>query len=151
MVEASPFKFYFAKYFFLAFGLLQWMVALLIFLRLNTSAKGIFGSLVFFTFGLSLICLYVLFSDKVKRVAIGKNKIVIMEGQRNYRFEWPEVKSLKLIPVFHLYKLRLKGKKGTIYFFPAKKIDPAFGLMTKDTSKMGSIVAKRKKRFKIKG
>ena len=150
MVEASPFKFYFAKYFFLAFGLLQWVVALLIFIRLDSSNRGIFGSLIFFTLGLILICLYILFSDKVKRVAIGKNKIVIMEGKRNYRFEWPEVKSLKLIPVFHLYKLKLKGKKGNIYFFPAKKIDPAFGLMTNDTSKMGAIVQKRKKRYKIK-
>lgn len=150
MVEANPFKFYFAKYFFLAFGLLQWMVALLIFIRLDSSAKGIFGSLVFFTVGLLMIFFYLLFSDKVKRVAIGKNKIIIIEGQRNYRFEWPEVKSLKLIPVFNLYKLRLKGKKGNIYFFPSKKIDPAFGLMARDTSKMGSIVKKRKKRYRIK-
>lgn len=150
MVEANPFKFYFAKYFFLAFGLLQWMVALLIFIRLDSSAKGIFGSLVFFTVGLLMIFFYLLFSYKVKRVAIGKNKIIIIEGQRNYRFEWPEVKSLKLIPVFNLYKLRLKGKKGNIYFFPSKKIDPAFGLMARDTSKMGSIVKKRKKRYRIK-
>ncbi|HEX7013997.1 MAG TPA: hypothetical protein VF191_00700 [Cyclobacteriaceae bacterium] len=150
MVEASPFKFYFAKYFFLAFGLLQWLVALLIFLRLDGSPRGVFGALVFFTIGLVLVSLYAVFSDKVKRVAIGKNKIVIMEGKRNYRFEWPEVKSLKLIPVFHLYKLKLKGRKRPIYFFPAKKIDPTFGLLAKDTSRMGSIVKKRKKRFKIK-
>lgn len=150
MIEASPFKFYFAKYFFLAFGLLQWMVALLIFIRLDSSSKGLFGSLFFFTLGLILICLFILVSDKVKRVAIGKNKIVIMEGQHNYRFEWPEVKSLKLIPVFNLYRLRLKGKKGNIYFFPSKAIDPAFGLMTRDTSKMGALVKNRKKRYKIK-
>src|SRR5688572_17155409 len=52
MVEANPFKFYFAKYFFLAFGLLQWIVAALIFFRLNGSNRGIFGSLIFFTLGL---------------------------------------------------------------------------------------------------
>ncbi|HEY4653500.1 MAG TPA: hypothetical protein VIH22_03245 [Cyclobacteriaceae bacterium] len=150
MVEASPFKFYFAKYFFLAFGLLQWIVGLLLFLQMNSSPKGIFGTLVFVTLGLIFIFIYAIVSDKVKRVAIGKNKIVIMEGPRNYRFEWPEVKSLKLIPVFHLYKLRLKGKKGNIYFFPSKNIDPAFGLLTRDTSKMGSIVKKSKKRYKIR-
>src|SRR5690606_39628512 len=114
MVEASPFKFYFAKYFFLVFGLLQWLVAVLIFFRLDGTPRGIFGTMVFFTIGLILIFIYVVFSDKVKRVAIGKNKIVIMEGKRNYRFEWPEVKSLKLIPVFHLYKLKLKGRKRPI-------------------------------------
>jgi hypothetical protein len=150
MVEANPVKFYFAKYFFLALGTLQWLVALLIFMRFDSSSKGVFGMLFFFAFGLILFFLYMIINDKVKRVAIGKNKIVIMEGQRNYRFEWPEVKSLRIIPVFNLYKLRLKGKKNSIYFFPSKNIDPAFGLMTKDTSKMGEIVKKRKKDFKIK-
>jgi hypothetical protein len=49
-----------------------------------------------------------------------------------------------------LYKLKVKGKKGSIYFFPSQNIDPAFGLLSKDTSKMGEIVEKRKKEFGIK-
>lgn len=150
MVEANPFKFYFAKYFFLAFAALQWLVALLVFIRLDSSNKGIFATLLFFALGLILFYVYLIVNDKVKRVAIGKNKIIIMEGHRNYRFEWPEVKSLRIIPVFNLYKLRLKGKKDSIYFFPSKNIDPAFGLLSKDTSKMGEIVKKKKKDYKIK-
>jgi hypothetical protein len=89
-------------------------------------------------------------SEKIKRVAVGKNKIVIIDGDKNSRFSWPEVKSLKIIPFFNLYKLRLRGKKNPVYFFPAKNIDPAFGLMAKDTSKMGSIVEKKKKELGLK-
>ncbi len=150
MVEASPVKFYFAKYFFLAFSVLQWIMALTIFLRFSDSNKHLFGALFFITVGLVFFYFFLLVGDKVKRVAIGKNKIVIMEGHRNLRFAWPEVKSLKIVPFFNLYKLRLKGKKDSIFFFPSKTIDPAFGLLTRDTSKMGEIVQKKKKDFNIK-
>ena len=58
--------------------------------------------------------------------------------------------SIKIIPLVHLYKLRLKGKKDSIYFFPSENIDPAFGILAKDVSKMGDIVEKRKKDHGIK-
>ena len=150
MVEASPVKFYFAKYFFLAFSMLQWLLAGVTLLRFSGSNRHQFAALVFFTVGLIFFYVFLVVSDKVKRVAIGKNKIVITEGSQVMRFQWPEVKSLRIIPFFNLYKLRLKGKKDSIFFFPSKTIDPAFGIMTKDTSKMGEIVQKRKKEFKIK-
>ena len=150
MVEASPVKFYFAKYFFLAFSFLPWAVTGTIFLQYDFGPKTFFIALLFFTIGLISFTAYLLINDKVRRVAIGKNKIIVTEGDRNIRFEWPEVKSLKIIPFLNLYKLKLKGKRGYIYFFPAQNIDPAFGLLTKDTSKMGDIVQKRKKELKIK-
>jgi hypothetical protein len=150
MVEASPVKFYFAKYFFLAFGFLQWVVAGTIFFQYEFGPKSFFTALVFFTLGLISFTFYLFITDKVRRVAIGKNKIVITEGDRNIRFEWPDVKSLKIIPSLNLYKLKLKGKRGSIYFFPSQNIDPAFGLLSKDTSKMGDIVKKQKKEYGIK-
>jgi hypothetical protein len=150
MVEASPVKFYFAKYFFLAFGFLQWIVTGSIFFQYEFGPKSFFIGLVFFTLGLISFTAYLLITDKVRRVAIGKNKIVITEGDRNIRFEWPDVKSLKVIPSLNLYQLRLKGKRGSIYFFPSQNIDPAFGLLSKDTSKMGDIVKRQKKEYGIK-
>lgn len=149
MVEASPVKFYFAKYFFLVLGLLQWLAAAVIVLNFTITAKSAFGLLFLITLGGGLIVVNLVINEKIRRVAVGKNKIVVMEGKQNVRFEWPEVKSLKLVPFFNLYKLRLKGKKGSIYFFPSQRIDPAFGIMMKDTSKMGNIVEKRKKKFDI--
>jgi hypothetical protein len=150
MVEASPVKFYFAKYFFLIFGLLQWLVSFIILFKYPFDAKTFFASLIFFTIGLTFIFLFSFVSEKIRRVAVGKNKIVVFEGDRNVRFEWPEVKSLKIVPFFNLYKLKIRGKRGSIYFFPSHNIDPAFGLLLKDTSKMGDVVAKRKKEFGIK-
>jgi hypothetical protein len=150
MVEASPIKFYFAKYFFLVFGILQWLVSFIILFKYPFEAKTFFASLIFFTIGLIFIFLFSFVSEKIRRVAVGKNKIVVFEGDRNVRFEWPEVKSLKIVPFFNLYKLKIRGKRGSIYFFPSHNIDPAFGLLLKDTSKMGDVVAKRKKEFGIK-
>ena len=150
MIEASPVKFYVARFFFLAFALVQWLVAAVFFMRFAFDNSSVFISLGFIALGLISFYVFLLVNDKVKRVAIGKNKIVIIEGDRNSRFSWPEVKSLKIIPFFNLYRLKLKGKRNPVYFFPAKNIDPAFGLMAKDTSRMGSIVQKKKKEFGIK-
>jgi len=150
MVEASPLKFYFAKYFFLAFGLLQWLLAGTILITYPFSPKNFFGILIFFTIGLLFIFAFTVISDKIRRVAVGKNKIVIIEGNRNVRFEWPEVKSLKIIPLFNLYRLKIKGKKGSIYFFPSHNIDPAFELLSRGMSRMTEVVEKRKKQFGIK-
>ncbi len=150
MIEASPLKFYLAKFFFLIFAFIQWLVAGILLIEFQFSDKNFFVSLIFVTFGLVFFYLFLIVNDKVKRVAIGKNKIVIIEGDKNLRFSWPDVKSLKIIPFFNLYKLKLRGKKSPIYFFPARNIDPAFGLMAKDTSKMGDIVEKKKKEFGIK-
>jgi hypothetical protein len=150
MIEASPAKVYLAKFFFLVFAFIQWMVAAILLIQFSFSNKNFFISLLFVTLGLIFFYIFLIVNDKVKRVAIGKNKIVIIEGDKNSRFSWPDVKSLKIIPFFNLYKLKLKGKKNPVYFFPAKNIDPAFGLMVKDTSKMGDIVDKKKKEFGIK-
>lgn len=150
MIEASPFKFYLAKFFFLVFAGIQWLVATMMLIQVRFSNKNFFISLIFITLGLIFFYIFLVVNDKVKRVAIGKNKIVIIEGDRNSRFSWPEVKSLKIIPFFNLYKLKLRGKKNPVYFFPARNIDPAFGLLARDTSKMGEIVSRKKKEFGIK-
>lgn len=150
MIEASPVKFYLAKFFFLAFACIQWLVAAILLVQFSFTNKSIFIALIFVTLGLVFFYIFLIVNEKVKRVAIGKNKIVIIEGDKNSRFSWPEVKSLKIIPFFNLYRLRLRGKRNPIYFFPARNIDPAFGLMARDTSRMGSIVAKKKKEFGIK-
>jgi hypothetical protein len=150
MVEANPFKFYLAKFFFLAFALIQWLVAATIIVRFDFTNKNFFVSLIFIVLGIFFFSVFMMVHSKVKRVAVGKNKIVVIDGDRNIRFDWPEVKSLRLIPIFHLYKLRVKGKRNPIYFFPSRNVDTAFGLLAKDTSRMGEIVEKRKKELGIK-
>ena len=52
MKEASRVKYYFAKYFFLALGLLQWFIGSIIFVRSGHLPKSQFAVFVFFTLGL---------------------------------------------------------------------------------------------------
>jgi hypothetical protein len=129
--------------------LVQWLLCAAILIKFELNGKNFFVSLIFLTLGLIFLFLFLIVNDKIRRVAIGKNKIVVIEGDRNIRFGWPEVKSLKIVPIFNIYQLKIKGKRNTIYFFPSKKIDPAFGLLAHDTSKMGAIVEKRKREFGI--
>jgi hypothetical protein len=150
MVEASPVKYYTAKFFFLGFAIVQWLVAAALLMRFGLASKTFIVSLFLIILGAIFFMVFVLISDKIKRVAVGKNKIVVIEGDRNMRFDWPDVKSLKIIPVFNIYKLKVRGKREPIYFFPSKNVDPAFGLITKDTSRMGDIVEKKKKDHGIK-
>lgn len=142
MVEASPFKFYVARYFFLVLCLLQWFVSAIILFTYPATPKNQYASLFFFTLGAILFVVFLIIKEKVKRVAVGKKKLVVITPGKKQKIEWDEVKSLKLVPFFNLYRLKLKGRKKGIYFFPSKNVNPAYGLLGGDTSKMGEILKK---------
>ena len=147
--QAKPAKYYLAKYFFLGFGLLQWTVAAVLSLRFESTAKNASATFIFLCIGSILMVIFFYLNSSMKRVAVGKDRLVVIEGRKNIRIEWPEVKSIKLVPIFNLYKLKLKARRNPIYFFPSKNIEPAYDLLARDTSKMGEIVSKRKKEFGI--
>src|SRR5262245_43178271 len=126
--QASPTKFYFAKYFFLGFGLLQWTVAAVIALRFGSSTKNASATFIFLCLGSILLVIFFFLNSTMRRVAVGKNKIIVITGKKNMRIEWPDVKSIRLIPIFNLYKLKLKARRSPIYFFPSKNIEPAYDL-----------------------
>jgi hypothetical protein len=131
MREASPVKFYFAKYFFLALGLLQWSCGILLFLQGDVE-KNKKGALIFFTIGLALIALYFVIAAKLKRVAIGKKHVVVIDHDKTEHYEWPEIKWIKSVPYFNLYKLKIRGRKDRIYFLPEQNIEPVFGLFPQE-------------------
>ena len=128
MKEATPAKYYFAKYFFLAFGFFQWLVASLIFVRSGNTPKGQFTVFVFFTLGLVFIAVFLMIASKIKRVAISKKKVAIIGPYETERYEWPEIKSMKFIPFFNVYRMKIKGKKGKIYFLPTEDTEAIYGL-----------------------
>jgi len=128
MKEASLVKYYFTKYFFLAFGLLQLSIAGLIYFRQGESFKGQFASIVFFALGLVFTSLFLLVSSRIKRVAIGKKKITVIESHKSQRYEWDEIKFLRLMPVFNLYCMKIRGKKEKIYFLPCEECEAIYGL-----------------------
>jgi len=142
MKEASPVKFYFAKYFFLAFGLLQWSCGMLLFLR-GEAEKNKRAALIFFVLGLMFVALYFLIAAKLKRVAISKKRVTIIDNDKTDHYEWPEVKSIKLVPYFNLYKLKLRGKKERIYFLPDHNVEPLFGLFPHEPE-LADVLKKKK-------
>ena len=142
MKEASPVKFYFAKYFFLAFGLLQWSCGMLLFLR-GEPEKNKRAALIFFVLGLTFVALYFLIAAKLKRVAISKKRVTIIDNDKTDHYEWPEVKSIKLVPYFNLYKLKLRGRKERIYFLPDHNVEPLFGLFPHEPE-LADVLKKKK-------
>lgn len=146
--QANPVKFYLAKFFFLGFALLLWGVSLALALRFGTTPKNTAGIIIFGSLGCIFIVLFFFLSEAMRRVAIGKDRIVVIGG-KNTSVTWPEVKSIKLIPVFNIYKMKLKNRRKAIYFLPSKNIEPAYDLLAEDTSKMGDIVNKNKKKLGI--
>ncbi len=143
MKEASRVKFYFAKYFFLAFGLLQWLCGMLLFLQGDTD-KNKRAALIFFLIGLTFIALYLLIAARLKRVAIGKKRISVIENHKTEIYEWPDVKSIKVVPYFNLYKLKLRGRKERIYFLPDQTVEPIFRFFAQ-TPELANVMKKRGK------
>jgi hypothetical protein len=139
--QASPLKFYLAKYFFLALASLQWLIAFFVYLNFEPTLKNQYTILIFFTIGAVMFVAFLLISDKVRRVAVGKKKLVVIYPNRKQKIDWKDIDSLELIPFINMYRLKQKGKKKGIYFFPSKNIDPVYGLLAKDTTKMGDFIS----------
>lgn len=128
MKEASLAKYYFAKYFFLAFGLLQWTISITFLINHGSTPKGQWSAFLFFTLGLILMTIQIVFGTKIKRVAIGKKKVAVFEFGSVRRYEHDEVKSLRFITAFNIYKMKIRGRKGQIYFLPCEESEVIYGL-----------------------
>jgi len=124
MVEANPVKFYFAKYILLVLALIQLSTgSLFLFLDPFTLPNLVIDSS-FVILGIVLVILYFIISDKIKRVAVSDDKLVVMDDEMNWRFEWPEVKYFKIVPFINLCKIKIRGKRKSIYFFVSRNITP---------------------------
>jgi hypothetical protein len=128
MKEASLVKFYFAKYFFLAFGLLQWTISVIFLINHGGTPKGQWSSFLFFTLGLILMTVQIVFATKIKRVAIGKKKVAVFAYGTVSRYDHDDVKSLKFITAFNIYRMKIRGRKGVIYFLPCEESEVIYGL-----------------------
>jgi hypothetical protein len=128
MKEASIAKYYFAKYFLLAFGLLQWVISAIFLVKQGETIKGQYGAFVFFTLGLILVSLHSLFATRMRRVAISKKKVLVTVSGKVKSYDWDEIKSIRFIPVFNMYAMKIKGKKNQIYFLPTQESEVIYGL-----------------------
>jgi hypothetical protein len=132
MEEANPVKFYLARYFFLALSALQGLATALILLQFGDSPKNRFVAFALFTLALIFFSLHLLIANRIKRVAIGKKKIAVINPANVKSYDWSDVKSVKLIPFFNMYSLKLKGKRK-IYFLPTTNTAAVFGLFSSES------------------
>lgn len=128
MKEASLVKYYFAKYFFLAFGLLQWTISVSFLINHGDSPKGQWSAFLFFTIGLIIMTVQIVYSTRLKRVAFHKKKMIVFSNGRMYRYDRDDVKSIRFVPAFNMYRMKIKGKKGLIYFLPCEESEVIYGL-----------------------
>jgi len=128
MKEASVVKYYFAKYFFLLFGLLQWTISIVFMINHGSTPKGQWSAFLFFTTGLIIMTIQIVFATRIKRVAIGKKKVAVFSAGNINRYEYDDVKWLKFIPAFNMYKMKIRGRKGAIYFLPCEETEVIYGL-----------------------
>jgi len=142
MREANLFKYYFARYFFLAFATLQAAAALTLLLRFQDSPKNRFAIFVFLTLAMILISIHFLVFNKVRRVAVSKKKIAVITTFKAKQYEWNEVKDLKLLPFLNMYSLKLKGKKSRIYFLPTHDSEAIFGMFSGDPDSLRDRLSK---------
>jgi len=142
MKEASLFKYYFVRYFFLAFALMQAIAAIVLLVRFQDSPKNRFAIFVFFSLAMILVSIHMFVFSKVKRVAMNKKKIAVITTFKSKQYDWDEVKDLKLLPFFNMYSLKLKGKKNRIYFLPAHDSEAIFGLFSNDPEFLKERVSK---------
>lgn len=133
MEEANPVKFYLARYFFLALSALQGLASALILLQFGDSPKNRFVAFALFTLALIFFSLHLLIAQRIKRVAISRKKIAVINPTKVKSYDWSDVKSVKLIPFFNLYSLKLKGKRSKIYFLPTTNTAAVFGLFSSES------------------
>lgn len=127
MKQASVVKYYFARYFFLGFGLLQIAIGGLLYIRQGNALKGQMAAYLFLTIGLVFVALFLTVASRIRRVAIKKKKVAVL-GYKTQSYEWSEIKSLKLIPGFNLYCMKIKGKKRKVYFLPPQESGTVYNL-----------------------
>lgn len=128
MEEATPFKYYLARYFFLALSVFQGLASALMLLQFEDSPKNRIAALVLFTLAMIFFSLHLLLARKIKRVAISKKKFAIINPNKVKEYNWSDVKAIRLMPFLNMYSMKLKGKRNKIYFLPSSNASILFGI-----------------------
>lgn len=133
MEEANTAKYYLVRYFFLALSVLQGLATALMLIQFEASHKNRIAALVLFTIAMIFFSLHVLLAGKIKRVAISKKKLAIINPHKVKEYDWSDVKTIKLLPFLNMYSLKLKGKRNKIYFLPAGNSSALFGIFSSES------------------
>ncbi|MBS1487799.1 MAG: hypothetical protein JST43_09445 [Bacteroidetes bacterium] len=142
MKESSLIKFYFVRYFFMAFALMQAVAAIILLVQYEDTPKSRFAIFVLFSLALILLSVHMTVFTNIKRVAVGKKKISVTHRTKVKHYAWDDVKELKHVPFFNVYSLRLKKKKKQIYFFSSDNNEALFGLFPNEPEFLSKKISK---------
>jgi hypothetical protein len=131
MKEASPAKYYLARYLFIAIASLQAGAAMLIFFRWPSSPKHSAVVFLFASLALFFFSLHVLIGTRIRRVAVGKKKLAVIESNRVKRYAWDEIRDLQFIRFVNLYSMNIKGRRQKIYFLPTRNSATIYSMFTR--------------------
>jgi hypothetical protein len=74
--------------------------------------------------------MFLLISTKIKRVAMSKKKVAIINSYKTQEYEWPDIKSIKFLPIFNMYRMKIRGRRGKIYFLPTDDSEVIYGIFS---------------------
>ncbi len=131
MKEASPAKYYLARYLFIAIACLQAMVAALTYLRWPDSPKNRVVVFLFAALSLFFFVLHLLIGTRIRRVAVGKKKLAVIESDRVKRYTWDDIRDLHFIRFVNVYSMHLKGRRQKIYFLPTRNSATIYSMFTR--------------------
>jgi hypothetical protein len=80
--------------------------------------------------------LHLLLASRIKRVAISKKKLAVINTNKVKEYDWSDVKAIKLLPFLNMYSVKLKGKRSKIYFLASSDTSALFGLFTSNSGLM---------------
>lgn len=127
MKEASRVKFYLVKFFFLGIALLQVSAATLVFTRNPQNPKTVAVSFILFALCLIFVSLHLLVANKIKKVAVSKKKISVVDAGNVRSYDWADVKEVKYLPLVNMYRVAFKKRKSRVYFLPPTNGKSLFG------------------------
>lgn len=138
--EANPLEFYSTKY-----SLLVISAALIAGgYPLYKKTGDIFDGIALVLAGILVFLLFILVKDRLKRVAISRAKILIIERNRETEYHWTDVEYIRMSGLMSLYKIKLTCFPEAFYFLPYGKILSIGGIFAEDLSEMGVIIRKMK-------
>src|SRR5688572_12994772 len=143
--EANPLQFYVKKYSLLAISIALGAGCF----PLYEKAGDIFAAIALALTGVLVFLVFILFKDRLKRIAISRTKILIIEANRETEYEWTDVEYIRLSRFMSLYKIKFKCFSSSFYFLPYGTILSFGGILTEDLSEMGVIIRKMKNELEL--
>jgi len=150
LYESNRTYFHIFKYLFFYIFLTLLAIALLGYfwpnlVSINNSDISVTGTVVLLFLSIISLIAFLAIKDRFAHIKVNKKMIYVTSSKINKKFDWEEVKSIKLVPFIFppLYKVSLKNDYF-IFNTDNKYLFISFGVI-KDLSEMGKFITKKAK------